>query len=79
MKLTKKELAGYLETTILKPEGTRQEVIELCEQAIPYGFVLACVHPQYVSLAKSILRGSSVMVMTPVGFPFGANTTVWHR
>ena len=75
MKLTKKELAGYLETTILKPEGTQQEVIELCEQAIPYGFVLACVHPQYVSLAKSILRGSSVMVMTPVGFPFGANTT----
>lgn len=75
MKLTKKQLAGYLETTILKPEGTRQEVIQLCEQAIPYGFVLACVHPQYVSLAKSILKGSPVMVMTPVGFPFGANTT----
>ena len=76
MQLTKKELAGYLETTILKPEGTRQEVIELCEQAIPYGFVVACVHPQYVSLAKSILKGSPVMIMTPVGFPFGANTTV---
>ncbi len=75
MKLTKKQLAGYLETTILKPEGTRQEVIQLCEQAISYGFVVACVHPQYVSLAKSILRGSPVMVMTPVGFPFGANTT----
>jgi len=75
MQLTKRELGGYLETTILKPEGTRQEVIELCEQAIPYGFVLACVHPQYVSLAKSILKGSPVMVMTPVGFPFGANTT----
>lgn len=75
MKLTKKQLASYLETTILKPEGTRQEVIQLCEQAIPYGFILACVHPQYVSLAKSILKGSSVMVMTPVGFPFGANTT----
>jgi len=75
MKLTKAELARYLETTILKPEGTRGEVIELCEQAIPYGFILACVHPQYVSLAKSILQGSATMVMTPVGFPFGANTT----
>ena len=75
MTLTRKQLAGYLETTILKPEGTRQEVIQLCEQAIPYGFILACVHPQYVSLAKSVLKGSPVMVMTPVGFPFGANTT----
>jgi deoxyribose-phosphate aldolase len=75
MQLTKKELAGYLETTILKPEGTRHEVIELCEQAIPYEFVVACVHPQYVSLANSILKDSPVMIMTPAGFPFGANTT----
>ena len=75
MKLTKAELARYIETTILKPEGTREEIITLCEQAIPYGFILACVHPQYVSLAKSILRDSSTLVMTPVGFPFGANTT----
>jgi deoxyribose-phosphate aldolase len=75
VKLTRRQLAGYLETTILKPDGTRQEVIQLCEQAIPYGFVLACVHPHYVSLAKSILKDSQVMVMTPVGFPFGANTT----
>ena len=75
MKLTKKELVSCLETTILKPEGTRQEVIELCEQAIAYNFVVACVHPQYVSLANSILRDSPVMIMTPAGFPFGANTT----
>jgi deoxyribose-phosphate aldolase len=75
MKLSKAELVRILETTILKPDGTRQEVITLCEDALKYNFVVACTHPCYTSLAKSIVQGSSTKVMTPVGFPFGANTT----
>jgi len=75
MKLTKGELARYIEYVILKPEGTRPEVIKLCEEAVKYNFATACVHPCYVSLAKSIVKGTPVGVITPVGFPFGANTT----
>jgi deoxyribose-phosphate aldolase len=75
MALTKAELARYIESVILKPEGTRREVIRLCEDAVKYNFVTACVHGCYVSLAKSIVRGTPVGVIAPAGFPFGANTT----
>jgi deoxyribose-phosphate aldolase len=75
MKLTKAELARYIEYVILKPEGTRPEVIKLCEGAVQHNFVTACVHPCYVSLAKSIVKGTPVGVITPAGFPFGTNTT----
>lgn len=75
MKLSKVELARYIEYVILKPEGTRPEVIKLCEEAVKYNFVTACVHPCYVNLAKSIVKGTPVGVITPAGFPFGANTT----
>ncbi|HEX9920591.1 MAG TPA: deoxyribose-phosphate aldolase [Candidatus Methylomirabilis sp.] len=75
MKLSKAELARYIEYVILKPEGTRAEVIKLCEEAVKYNFVTACVHGCYVSLAKSIVKGTPVGVITPAGFPFGTNTT----
>ena len=75
MKLSKAELARFIETVILKPDGTRPEVIKLCEDAVKYNFVTVCVHPCYVTLAKSILKGTTVGLMTAVGFPFGANTT----
>ena len=75
MKLSKAELARYIEYVILKPEGTRAEVIKLCEEAVKYNFVTACVHGCYVSLAKSIVKGTPVGVIAPAGFPFGTNTT----
>ncbi|MDH7499974.1 MAG: deoxyribose-phosphate aldolase [candidate division NC10 bacterium] len=75
MKLSKADLARYIEYVILKPEGTRAEVIKLCEEAVQYNFITVCLHPCYVSLAKSICKGTPVKVMTPAGFPFGANTT----
>jgi deoxyribose-phosphate aldolase len=75
MRLTKATLARYVESVILKPEGTRQEVIRLCEDAVKYNFVTACVHGCYVALAKRIVQGTPVGVIAPAGFPFGANTT----
>jgi deoxyribose-phosphate aldolase len=75
MTLTRATLARYIESVILKPEGTRQEVIRLCEDAVKYNFVTACVHGCYVALAKSIVQGTAVGVIAPAGFPFGTNTT----
>lgn len=75
MKLSKAELARYIESVVLKPEATRQEIITLCEDAVKYNFMVACMHGCYLPLAKSIVKGTPVRVMAPAGFPFGANTT----
>jgi len=75
MKLNKAELARYIESVVLKPEATRQEIITLCEDVVKYNFMVACMHGCYLPLAKSIVKGTPVRVMAPAGFPFGANTT----
>jgi deoxyribose-phosphate aldolase len=75
MKLSKAQLARYIESMILKPEATRAEVIKLAEDAVKYNFITAGVHGCYVSLVKSIVKGTPVGVICPAGFPFGANTT----
>ena len=75
MTIKKAELARYIESVVLKPEATRQEIITLCEDAVKHNFMLACVHGCYLPLAKSIVKGTPVRVMAPSGFPFGANTT----
>jgi deoxyribose-phosphate aldolase len=74
-----KAVASIIDHTLLKPETSHDQVIQLCEEALSFGFCSAFVHPSYTSLAASILRGSSVKVGTPIGFPLGASLTSTKR
>ncbi len=65
-------LASKIDHTLLKPEATESQIIQLCEEAKQYGFAAVCVNPTYVELCARLLRGATVRVCTVVGFPFGA-------
>lgn len=65
-----------MDHTLLKPEGTRDQVRTLCREAVEFGFCSVMVNPTNVALAASIVRGTPVLVGTVIGFPLGANTTV---
>ena len=67
-------LAGYIDHTLLKPEATRTEVLELCKEAREHGFASVCLNPTWVRTAKTALRGSPVMTVAVIGFPLGAGT-----
>jgi deoxyribose-phosphate aldolase len=67
------DIAKYIDHTLLKPDATDDDIRQLCEEALQYKFASVCVNPTYVSLAASILRGSSVKVCSVVGFPFGTH------
>jgi deoxyribose-phosphate aldolase len=73
--MDKRQIASMIDHTILKPEATEKEVKVLCKEAIEYNFASVCVNPSMVSLAATILEGSSVKVCTVIGFPLGATTT----
>lgn len=73
--LTDRELAGYIDHTLLKPEATKDAVVKLCEEAKTYRFATVCINPGWVSLAAELLKGSGVGVTTVIGFPLGATTT----
>lgn len=66
------ELAQRIEHTLLKPEATVKDIMRLCDEAQKYHLYAVCVNPCYVPLAKHLLQGTEVKVVTVVGFPFGA-------
>ena len=65
---------SYIDHTNLKAYATLDDVKKLCDEAIKYHFAAVCVNPAYVSTAKELLKNSTVLVATVVGFPLGAST-----
>lgn len=70
-----KELARYIDHTLLKANATREEIIKLCEEAREHNFASVCVNPANVALAAKLLDGCPVMVCTVIGFPLGASSS----
>lgn len=64
----------YIDHTLLKAFSTKEQILNLCKEAIDYDFKSVCVNPTWVSTAKEALKGSDVLVCTVIGFPLGANT-----
>ncbi len=71
----KQEVAGYIDHTLLNPDATRDEIVQLCKEASDFGFASVCVNPSWVTLCSELLRGTDVRVCTVIGFPLGATTT----
>ncbi|MCA9322052.1 MAG: deoxyribose-phosphate aldolase [Planctomycetes bacterium] len=69
----KGDLAGLIDHTLLKPDGTRAEIDQLCREAAQHRFMSVCVNPTWVRHAAQRLTGSGVAVCTVIGFPLGAN------
>jgi deoxyribose-phosphate aldolase len=67
-----RHLASMIDHTLLKPEATRAQVEQLCDEAKQHGFASVCVNPTHVRLCAQRLKGSPVKVCTVVGFPLGA-------
>ena len=69
-----REVARFIDHTLLKPEASRAEIMKLCEEGARYGFASVCINPTWAREAACALRGSGVKVCTVIGFPLGANT-----
>ncbi|MGB5420046.1 deoxyribose-phosphate aldolase [Algibacter sp.] len=69
------DISKYIDYTLLKPSTTEREIIELCNTAKANGFYSVCISSCYVALAKELLQGSRIKVITVVGFPLGSMST----
>jgi deoxyribose-phosphate aldolase len=67
------EIAQQIDHAILKPDYTRNEVIEELRLAKELKLFSVCVRPSDVYFASRYLANSSVKVGTVIGFPHGAS------
>jgi deoxyribose-phosphate aldolase len=65
------ELKNYIEHTNLKPESGLSVIKNLAFEAVDNNFFGICVNNCFVAEAKQFLKGSSVKLVTVVGFPLG--------
>jgi deoxyribose-phosphate aldolase len=68
-------IARLIDHTLLRPDATRADILQLCREAREYNFASVCVNAYWVPLAASELSGSEAKVCTVVGFPLGATST----
>lgn len=68
-------LSHFIDHTLLKPDATRAQIVELCQEAREYNFASVCVNPTWVPEVVELLKGSEVLACTVIGFPLGASTT----
>jgi len=69
-----KDLAEYIDHTLLRPDASEADIDRLCDEAVEYGFAAVCINPVWVPRAAGHLRGAGVTVASVIGFPLGANT-----
>jgi deoxyribose-phosphate aldolase len=72
---TRRDLASVIDHTLLRPGATRDEIVQLCDEARRHGFATVCVTSANVALAARLLEGCPALPIAVVGFPLGTAPT----
>lgn len=72
--ITREELAGMFDHTLLKPFATPEDFRKLCREADENHFAMVAINSYPVKLCKQFLKGSSVHVGAAISFPLGQTT-----
>jgi deoxyribose-phosphate aldolase len=70
-----RSVARLIDHTILRPEAVRDDIRQVCAEALQFEFASVCANPLWAKLVAGELRGSPVKVCTVAGFPLGATPT----
>jgi deoxyribose-phosphate aldolase len=69
------ELAKMIDHSLLKPTMTESELAAGCRLAVEYDVASVCIMPYYLGRCAELLRGTSVLPTTTVGFPHGGQSS----
>jgi len=73
--MTVKELASYIDYSVLKPEFTEEEIIALTKDGAELGCATICINPGYMELCAPYVEGTDTMLCPVCDFPFGTSST----
>ena len=67
-------ILATIDHTALKADTKKDQIHELCKEAIEYNFAAVCVNPYHIGTCKEFLKDTDIKIATVIGFPLGANT-----
>ncbi|WP_242338741.1 MULTISPECIES: deoxyribose-phosphate aldolase [Anaeromyxobacter] len=71
---TPRDLAPYLDHTLLAPGATEVDVARVCAEARAYGFAGVCVHAAHIPQVRLLLADTAVQPIAVADFPRGEGT-----
>lgn len=69
--ITKQQLAGFFDHTLLKAYVTNEDFKKLCEESAQYGFKMVAVNSSATKICKDYLKDTQVHVGAAISFPLG--------
>ena len=73
--MTAKELARYIDQSVLKPEFTQEEIKKYTQEGINFGCATICINPASLELVSKMVEGTDTGICVVCDFPFGLSTT----
>lgn len=74
-----RDLAPFLDSTLLRPDADDRDVMELARHARESGCAAVCVVPRRLPAVVRVLSGSATRVAATVAFPSGSSTSPAKR
>lgn len=71
-----KELAAYIDQSVLKPEFTQDDIRKYIKEGIDFGCRTVCINPSSLDIAAELCAGTETKICVVCDFPFGLSTTV---
>ena len=72
--MTKEELARIFDHTFLQAYASRDDFIQLCNEAKSIGAAMVAINSEPVKLCKELLQGTNIHVGAAISFPLGQTT-----
>ena len=73
--MDEKQLASFIDHTLLSATATGEQIRRLCEEAVSYGFFSVSINQRWIPLAADLLHGKNVKVGSVISLPLGADST----
>lgn len=73
--MTAKELAAYIDQSVLKPEFTQEEIRKYIQEGIDFGCKTVCINPASLDIAAEMTKETDTKICVVCDFPFGLSTT----
>ncbi len=75
IEMTTKELAAYIDQSVLKPEFTQEEIRKYAQEGIDFGCATICINPASLEIISQMVEGTDTGICVVCDFPFGLSTT----
>lgn len=75
MEFTCRRIAKTIDHSLLNPVMSVDDFEKGCAIALEYNVASVCIQPYYLKRCAEILKGSSVVPSTTIGFPHGGHTS----